>query len=109
MVVKLFKTLVHPILEYGNSIEGLNFILDQRKIVSIQSRATRLIPSIRTNSYSERLDILDLPYIYMYTYIYVYIYVCVCVHAYIYNLCQHSTYKVLVSWHTSSDLVTTEI
>jgi len=61
MVVKLFKTLVHLILEYGNSILGLNFILDQRKIKNIQCRATHLIPSIRINSYSDRLTILDLP------------------------------------------------
>ena len=61
MVVKLFKTLVHLIFEYSNSIWGMNFNLNQRKIENIQCRATRLISSMRTNSYSERLAILDLP------------------------------------------------
>jgi len=47
MVVKLFKTLVCPILEYSNSIWGLNFILDQRKIENIQCRTLVLFISLK--------------------------------------------------------------
>jgi len=61
MVVKLYKSLVRPILEYCNPVWGPTFITDQRKIENVQRRATRLIPSIRENTYSERLSFLDLP------------------------------------------------
>ena len=62
MFVKIYKTLVRPILEYCNPIWGPNYILDQR-IENVQRRATCLIPSIRNNTYPERLAILDLPFI----------------------------------------------
>jgi len=64
MVGKLYKTLVWPILEYSNSVWGPTFILDQRKIENVQRRATRLIVSIKDNTYPERFAILDLPSIY---------------------------------------------
>jgi len=47
-------------LEYCNPIWGI-FILDRRKIENVQHRATHLIPSVRENTYSKRLTILDLP------------------------------------------------
>ena len=56
-----YKALVRPILEYSNPVWGSTFILDQRKIENVQHRATRLVPSIRNSTYSERLAMLDLP------------------------------------------------
>ena len=61
MLTKLFITMVHPTLEYCNSIWGPSFILDQRGIEKVQCRATRLLPFIKDKSYEERLSILQLP------------------------------------------------
>ena len=61
MLVKLFKTLVRPIIEYGNTIWGPHFILDQRKLENIQRRATRLVVNLQNKSYAEQLQILNLP------------------------------------------------
>ena len=61
MLVKLFTTLVQPTLEYGNSVWGPAFILDQRKVEKMQHRATRCLPDLADNSYDERLCALQLP------------------------------------------------
>ena len=61
MITRLFKSLVRPILEYGNCIWGPHFILDQTKIEKIQRRATRLIPSLSQMSYVDCLTSLSLP------------------------------------------------
>jgi len=61
MARQLYKALVRPILEYSNPVWVPTFILDQRKIENVERRATRLVPSIRSNTYSERLAMLDLP------------------------------------------------
>ena len=61
MLTKLFVTIVRPIIEYGNSIWGPSFILDQRKIEKVQRRATKLLPAISDKPYEERLSILQLP------------------------------------------------
>ena len=57
MLVKLFVTVVRPTLEYCNSVWGPSLVLDQRKIVEVQRRATRLLLPIRDKPYGERLDI----------------------------------------------------
>jgi len=57
----LFKILVRPIIEYGNTIWGPHFILDQRKLDNIQCRATRLVENLQDKSYTERLQIMNLP------------------------------------------------
>ena len=61
MLVKLFVTVVRPILEYCNSVWGPSLVLDQRKIERVQRRATRLLLPIRDEPYGERLSILQLP------------------------------------------------
>ena len=40
MIIKLYKSLVRLILEYGNSVWGLHYITDQKLIEGIQRRAT---------------------------------------------------------------------
>ena len=61
MLARLFKTLVRPIIEYGNTIWGPHIILDQRKLENIQRRATRLVENLQDKSCAERLQIMNLP------------------------------------------------
>ena len=49
------------ILEYGNVIWGPHYISDQRKLEGAQQYATKLVPSLRDDSYINRLIILNLP------------------------------------------------
>ena len=59
--VQLFKSLVRPILEYGNSAwQPCNKSLCQ-EIENVQRRATKLLASIRDLPYPERLARLKLP------------------------------------------------
>ena len=46
MILSLYKTIVHPIVEYGNVIWGPHFALDQQSIEKIQRRATKLISTL---------------------------------------------------------------
>jgi len=61
---RLYKALVHPVIEYANSIWGPFYIGDQRMLEEVQKCATRIIPSLRDLPYSERLAHLRLPYLY---------------------------------------------
>ena len=53
--------MVQPILEYGNVIWGPHYVLDQCKLEGVQRRATKLVPSLRNESYIDRLTVLNLP------------------------------------------------
>ena len=64
MVTRLFKSLIRPILEYGNLLWGPFYSTDQQAIEGVQHRATKLITSIGHLSYPERLQILNLPSLY---------------------------------------------
>ena len=57
----LYKSLIRPIIEYGNVIWGPHYVIDQQAIEKIQHRATKLIPELRHDSYQERLSKLSLP------------------------------------------------
>ena len=61
MITKLFKSLIRPILEYGNLIWGPHYVADQQAIEGVQWRATKLISSISHCPYPEKLKILNLP------------------------------------------------
>ena len=61
VMVKLYKTLVRPIIEYNNVLWGPFYVLDNQKIERIQRKATRIIPSISHLSYHDRLRHLNLP------------------------------------------------
>ena len=43
MFVCLYKSMVRPMLEYGNIIWGPYYLIDQRKVETIQHRVTKLI------------------------------------------------------------------
>ena len=61
MYINLYKSLVRPIIEYGNTIWGPHYILDQHSIEQIQRRATRILTGLYDTPYSDRLNILKLP------------------------------------------------
>ena len=61
VMVKLYKTLVRPIIEYNNVLCGPFYVLDNQKIEIIQQKATIIIPSISHLSYHDRLRHINLP------------------------------------------------
>ena len=56
----LYKSLVRPILEYCSVIWSPIFKTDALEIEKVQRRATKLVPELKTLSYSERLKALKL-------------------------------------------------
>ena len=60
VLLQLCKSMVWTILEYGNVIWGLHYLLDQCKLEGVQWRATKFVPSLRDESYIDRLT-LNLP------------------------------------------------
>jgi hypothetical protein len=61
MFIRLYKTLVRPLLEYGNVIWYPRLKRQSAMIERVQRRATKLIYELRDNTYEERLRILELP------------------------------------------------
>ena len=61
MYINLCKSLVRPVIEYGNVIWGPHYILDRHSVEQIQRRATRIFTSLHDTPYCDRLDILKLP------------------------------------------------
>ena len=62
IIVKLYTTLVRPIVEYNNVLWGPSYIHTwQSKIERIQRKATRMIPSISPLPYHNGLRQLNLP------------------------------------------------
>jgi len=60
-VVRLYKALIRPRLEYGNIIWNPMKEKDIHSIESIQRRATKMIPGLTDMTYEERLKTLKLP------------------------------------------------
>ena len=61
MLGDLFKSRIHPILEYGNNVWNPRLKKHKDLIEGVQRRATKLIGSLRHLSYEERLRKLNLP------------------------------------------------
>ena len=61
LFLPLYKSLVRPVLEYGNLVWGPNYKTDIHKLEKIQRKATRMVESIRHLDYEERLKVLKLP------------------------------------------------
>ena len=59
--LNLYETMVRPHLEYGSVVWRPSTIRDQRKVESIQRRATKLVPNIKDLSYEQRLKKLGIP------------------------------------------------
>ena len=61
MFLSLYKTIIRPILEYGNCIWSPLFIRQSIILEKVQRRATRLLNELNDLSYVERLQHLKLP------------------------------------------------
>jgi len=61
IIIKLYKSLVRPLLEYNNVIWGPQYVMDKQKVEAIQRRTTRMIYNCQDLSYLERLQHLKLP------------------------------------------------
>ena len=57
----LYKTLVRPVLEYGNSVWKPYFKKDSELLEKVQRRSTKLVRPIKDKSYPSRLRELRLP------------------------------------------------
>ena len=57
----LYKALVRPILEYGNSVWKPYFKKDSELLEKVQRRSTKLVIPIKSSSYQFRLRQLGLP------------------------------------------------
>ena len=51
IMLKLYKSLVRPLLEYNNTMWGPHYIMDKHKLEATQQRATRMITTCRDLSY----------------------------------------------------------
>jgi len=56
----LYKPLVRSVIEYGNTIWGTHYTLDQQNIERIQQRATRTLTNLYDTPYPECLLTLGL-------------------------------------------------
>ena len=61
MLITLYKTLIRPILEYGNCIWSPLFKRQSIILEKVQRRATRLLMELQGLSYADRLLFLKLP------------------------------------------------
>ena len=59
--ILMYKALVRPHIEYGNTIWYTHLRRDIESVERVQKRATRLIPQLKDLTYVERLKKLKLP------------------------------------------------
>jgi len=57
----LYKTLVQPVIEYGNLVWGPFYNQDINRVEAVQRCATKIVPSLSAIPYVERLKYLKLP------------------------------------------------
>ena len=60
VITRLYTSLVRPHLEYAVQFWSPYYVKDVNKLESVQRRATKLIPGMRSLSYEERLERLDM-------------------------------------------------
>jgi len=61
MFITLYKTLVRPMIEYGNSVWGPYYYILNQQNIEIQRRAMRSLSGLQDISYPDRLQTLCLP------------------------------------------------
>ena len=61
LFIVLYKALVRPLLEYGNVVWKPYFKKDSELLERVQRRATKIVKSVRNESYPVRLKRLNLP------------------------------------------------
>ena len=59
--LKLYKALVRPHLEYGQTIWYPQLVRQSQSLEKVQRRATKLVPGLENKSYQDRLRFLGLP------------------------------------------------
>ena len=59
--MKLYKSIVRPIIEYGNVVWHPTYKTLEKDIENVQRRATKMLGSIKNLTYPERLKQLNLP------------------------------------------------
>ena len=67
MLLNLYKSLIRPVLEYGNTVWGPHFVLDQRAIERVQIKdvlPSLLLGFVIAIGYTESLHSLNLPSLY---------------------------------------------
>ena len=57
----LYKSLIRPLLEYGNTVWKPYYKKDSEALEKVQRRATKLVPRIKDLPYPSRLKVLQLP------------------------------------------------
>ena len=58
---QLYKTMVRPHLEYGNTVWWPTLKCQRSELEKVQHRATKLIPELKHLPYEQRLTILNMP------------------------------------------------
>ena len=61
LFLRLYKSIVRPHLDYGNSVWYPVKKKNMQAIENVQRRATRIVPELMNLSYEERLQELNLP------------------------------------------------
>ena len=61
MIIKLYKAMIRPVIEYGNCIWGPFYKGDIDMVEKLQRRATKLVPELKHIPYGDRLKKLNLP------------------------------------------------
>ena len=61
MFLLLYKSLIRPVLEYGNTVWSVYFKKEGEKLEKVQRRATKMVQAIKHFPYPDRLKYLDLP------------------------------------------------
>ena len=61
MFLLLYKSLIRPLLEYGNTVWYPFYKQDSQELEKVQRRATKLVKNLRDMAYPARLRALDLP------------------------------------------------
>ena len=57
----LYKAIIRPILDYGNSVYYSTTKKSKHIIENVQRRATKIVPQLKDLPYSVRLQELNLP------------------------------------------------
>ena len=61
LITMLYKALIRPVLEYGNSVWGPSYMGDKVALEKLQRRVTKMVTGLSHTHYPDRLKHLNLP------------------------------------------------